>query len=173
VGAGAKVGAVGRRIAATTALQGSSVVLADFEEMLTALPASSRDGRADPPEPGAALVRSEEQAISSGLHRELRPDGGAYFVYRASANGGAEIGVHAAVGELEKRFSLVVVALPGLESPAAAALLGEGRAALLVARAGRTRREELSEAVATLDRIGVNTAGVVLRRDGKHGDDGS
>jgi uncharacterized protein involved in exopolysaccharide biosynthesis len=173
VGLGVKGGAVARRIAATAALQGSRVVLADFQDPRPAFEAPRPVDDPGSSEPGGSVVRNQEQAISSALRREERTDGGAYFVYRASANGGSDIGVHAAVLELETRFSLVVVALPGIASSAAAALLGEGRTAVLVARAGRTRRAELRETVATLERIGINTAGVVLRRDGEHVDDGA
>jgi tyrosine-protein kinase Etk/Wzc len=170
VGAGTRAGAVARRIAATASLQGSTVVLADFEEAIRISPPPGGSMDAPPEDAGSSTLDANERALSAALHKEERTEGGSYFLYRLATNGDVHLGVHAAIQELEKRFSVVVVALPGIDSPVTASLADEGRSAVLVAHAGRTRREELSDAITTLERVGVITAGVVLRRDDVNGD---
>ena len=88
---------------------------------------------------------------------------------RANLNGkGSETepassgGVSAAIEDLEKRYGMVVVQLPGLSSDATAAALREGRPVILVAPADRVDRERLRVAVETLRRLDIPCAGIVV-----------
>jgi uncharacterized protein involved in exopolysaccharide biosynthesis len=71
-------------------------------------------------------------------------------------------GVSAAIEDLEKRYGMVVVQLPGLSSDATAAALREGRPVLLVAPADRVDRARLLVAVETLRRLNIPCAGIVV-----------
>jgi len=70
------------------------------------------------------------------------------------------------VRDLEARHAVVIVPLARLDDANSAALLDGTRPALLVARGGRMRRAELVGAAATLSRLGIPCAGVVLHEPG-------
>jgi tyrosine-protein kinase Etk/Wzc len=73
------------------------------------------------------------------------------------------------VRDLETSHAFVIVPLARLDDPGTAALLDGTRPVLFVACPGRLRRAELIGAVATLRRLGVPCAGVVLHKPGTDG----
>lgn len=139
---------VARRIAATSALRGEDVVLAELEAagVAAALPTAVSQ------EAGSGAT-----GVVEGAEGEER---GGYRVVRGVEAGG---GVRAVLEELEQQHSLVIAALPPLEHPATAAVLSSSRAAVLVVRAGKTRRAELEGAVRALQRLRVPLLSVVVR----------
>lgn len=145
-----------RRIAATGALRGRTVVLADLEEVHQ-LPAH---------EPGEASARTDVSAeiASHALEPITDPHGGGYLVFRA--NGNMHMGARPLLGSLEERGSLVVAALPPLDQAVTAALVEPGRGVAIVVRAGRTMRAELEATLRALDRLGVDVSGIVVDREG-------
>lgn len=70
------------------------------------------------------------------------------------------------VRDLENSHAFVIVPLGRLDDPGTAALLDGTRPVLFVACPGQLRRAELIGAVATLRRLGVPCAGVVLHEPG-------
>jgi hypothetical protein len=161
VGGRARAGVAARRIAMAASARGKRVVLADLEE-------SEPRPRAalEPASSGTAIV----PLVSSALLPATSPEPGGYLLYRAVQEAEPQ-NAREALDELEQHFSLVVVALPGLEHPAAEALLAEGRSVVLVGYPGVLLREELREVVAGFARAGIRTAGVVLQNGegGRHG----
>lgn len=141
---------VAQRIAATAALRGEDVVLAELEPVAAtaALPASV----------AAAGERDDARRAVD------EPGRGGYRVVRGAEAGR---GVRAVLEELEQQHGLVVAALPTLEHPATAAVLSPARPAVLVVRARHTQREALEGAVRALERLRIPLLGVVVR-NGKH-----
>lgn len=154
IGPRAKSGPVAERLAATAALQGRSVVFADLENPQTdaspQLPAGSQGSE------------SGGEKIGSTALQPVRSSGGEYLVYRGHENGDGTAGLRRVLEQLEQRFSLVVVAVPGLQHPRTVSLFDAERPVMVVARAGAVTRPELQDAVEVFDRIGVRTAGVIL-----------
>jgi uncharacterized protein involved in exopolysaccharide biosynthesis len=150
VGRAARSGPIAARLAATAALRGRDVALADLEGAgegahLPALP--NGDGA-----PAAATGKELALLPAEG--------GGGYLVYRA--NGGPAPALRDTLAELEARFAPVVVALKGLDEPSTVALLSTDRPVLIAVRGGRATRQELADAAEALRRLGVEVAGVVL-----------
>ncbi|HEV2131232.1 MAG TPA: Wzz/FepE/Etk N-terminal domain-containing protein, partial [Longimicrobiaceae bacterium] len=108
LGRGARPGAVGARIASTATLQGREVVFADLEQRATI-----HSSPADSPASGTAVSLPAGSAEPMALQPVQNPDGGAYMLYRFHANGSGVESFRRTLAELESRFSLVVVALPG------------------------------------------------------------
>ncbi|HET8655708.1 MAG TPA: GNVR domain-containing protein, partial [Longimicrobiaceae bacterium] len=155
---------VARSIASTAALQGVSVVLAILGDApLERLPADGGAGT------GVALAPLEP-GHTDPLERAEAGDESGYPVYHGSRNGGSGAGARTALEELERRFSLVVAALPPLGHVSVTASLSAGRPVVAVATAGRVTRTELREMTGSLATAGIPLAGVVLR-DGRGGDD--
>ena len=159
VGTGARAGKVGRRIAATAALQGRNVVLADLDAA-----GSKSDASSSGSGPGTALLTASDGGSPAHLERVPAEAGTAgYAVYRGFGTHGNSHGdVRSAIEELEQRYSPVVTVLRGMEDPATAMLLSPERPVILVARVGEVTRSELRQAVRALEQIGVTTPGVVL-----------
>ena len=148
---------IARRIAANAARQGENVVLANLEGMaLPRLLPERTDGT-------AAEVPSRE--VSAGPaerpHLESRPEPEGYFSFRASQNGNGRVDPRAVIEGLERRFSVVVTALPGFGDFPTPALLSAERPVILAAHAGKTSRVELQDAVLALQRLGIDVSVVV------------
>lgn len=138
------------RIATTAGAQGRRAVMASWVH-------------ANGPEPEPVPVAGTLPAVPR-TDVALVPDSrnAGYLVYSGGRNGSTPAAARDAVAELESRFELVIVALPPLDQPPTLALIVPPRSAVLVARAGKVRRSELREAVATLRRLNVQPLGVVL-----------
>ncbi|CAN5267545.1 hypothetical protein BH20GEM2_BH20GEM2_05520 [soil metagenome] len=164
LGRGVRAGTVGARLASTATLQGKGVVFADLEQR-----AAVHSPPADSAEVGAPGSLPAAPVDSTALQPVQSADGGGYMLYRFHANGSGVESFRRTLTELENRFSLVVVALPGLEQPYTVAALSPQRPVILVARAGEVTRAELQDALQALGRMGVTTAGVVLEDGGRSG----
>lgn len=70
--------------------------------------------------------------------------------------------VNGAIDNLEQEFGSVIVRLPQINTPTAAAALRENRPVILVATAPRVDKLALSNALGTLRRLEVPCAGIVL-----------
>jgi uncharacterized protein involved in exopolysaccharide biosynthesis len=154
--------AVAERVAATAALRGAAVVLADWHR--------AHPPAALPPRAGEEAAHEHTHAdvvVPEALERAAAPEGGGYLVFRG--NGASTPSARAAFAELERRAELVVAALPTLDDPVTVALLSPERAALLVVELERTLRSELEESLRVLDRLGVPVAGVVVCGAGDDG----
>lgn len=151
---------VAEHMAATAALRGADVVLTDLVRADEHRPVTGN---------GTVVHKSEKLSDATGLV-PAAVTGDGYSVYRR--NGASALEIRSTVAELERRFSLVIAALPGIEDPLTASLLAPERAALVVVRGGVTR-SELQEAVAVVERMGVPTAGVVIAKPAEDGRDRS
>jgi tyrosine-protein kinase Etk/Wzc len=140
-----------RRLAATATLRGRTVVLAELEA--THLLAPSEKAASS-----TAVVH--DPALSEALEPVHEPAGGGYLLFRA--NGNLRSGVRPLVADLEKRGSLLVVALPPIDSPITAALMDNDRPVALVAHAGRTLRSDLQSTLGTFQRLQLEVAGIIL-----------
>src|SRR5690606_22630555 len=120
-----------------------TVVLADLED---AHPVAQQS---DLPTPSTEVVPEADHAAPHALEKTSEPLGGGYMLFRA--NGNLQMGVRPLVASLESRSSLVVVALPPLDSAVTAALVETGRSVAVVAQTGRTLRRDLERTLDTLD----------------------
>ncbi len=112
----------------------------------------------------AQLVRTAVSRAIEATVLDLSREGA-----HANGNGAAPVGVGgvtAAIADLELKYGLVVVQLPGLASDATAAVLREGRPVLLVAPPDRVNRGRLIAAVETLRRLNIPCAGIVVGEPG-------
>jgi tyrosine-protein kinase Etk/Wzc len=159
VGSGADTGAVARRIAATAALQGVSVVLAEMAD-----PDAFRAETGVGSDRGNAVAPLALEPGSDGLEPVRSGDG--YLVYRGRSDGAGGMGVRAVLDELERRFSLVIAAVPPLDHATTTALLDPDRPVVTVVHAGMATRSDLAETAAALNRIGVSVVGVVVQHNG-------
>jgi uncharacterized protein involved in exopolysaccharide biosynthesis len=151
--------AVAERLAATTALRGTAVVLADWQQArppAAALPLAAGEA--------AGAAARTDVAVPDALERVTAPEGGGYLVFRA--NGAATPSARSALAELERRAELVVAALPPLGDPVTVALLSPERSALLVVALEQTLRSDFENALHVLDRLAVPVVGVVVRGAG-------
>lgn len=156
VGTNGAVVRVGEHMAATAALRGTEVVFTDFvqagEHTTPAIPPASS---------GAEIDASELASGATALVPVASANGHGYSVYRRNGTGASAPDLRSTVAELERRFALVVAALPGIDDPSSVSLLVPERTAVMVARGG-IPRSELEEAVAVVARLGISTAGIVI-----------
>lgn len=159
VGSDVHTAAVAHRLAETAALQGGEVILVQLDsESFSTRPSSNGSGT-----PGQAVVRRPAAGKVLDAAANKASNNG-YAVYRWDEHGTSDLHeVRRTVEDLERRFSLVVVALPGLQHSATAALLSNSRSVVLVGRTGRVTTTELKETVSALSRTGVATAAVILQ----------
>jgi tyrosine-protein kinase Etk/Wzc len=141
VGRSADAAAVAERLAEVATLQGRPAVVADLTQgSAVAVPARL----------GAVGARVEEQ-------------------HHANGKGAPGTDYRAILGEMENRFEAVFAVLPGIDSPAAVAVLSPERPAVLVARARQVTRAELQEAVEVCARLGTPVVAVVLQPETRRG----
>ncbi len=70
-------------------------------------------------------------------------------------------------GELGRQFDYVVIDSPSLETTDAAILAGSSQGVLMIVRSGRTKRQQLAQAMSTLERAGAPVLGAVLTMSGR------
>lgn len=149
-------GGVGEQLAATVALQGRSVVLADLNRGGAPHPPAARIGE-------AAAERRETGVGATAVLPSPAPDDG-YAVFRPADGGAAVSGLRLrqSIAELEGRFDVVVVVLPGLDHPATVSLLAAERPVVAVVSLGGVTRAELRDRISSLERMGAGPGGIVL-----------
>ncbi|MGV0773095.1 polysaccharide biosynthesis tyrosine autokinase [Mycobacterium syngnathidarum] len=69
-------------------------------------------------------------------------------------------------GELGRQFDYVVIDSPSLQTTDAAILAGSSQGVLMIVRSGRTKRQQLAQAMNTLERAGAPVLGAVLTMSG-------
>jgi hypothetical protein len=124
---------------------------------LLLVPISSRASTANTAGVAARLART---AMARGIEPtvlDLSRDG-------ASPSTALTTDVNATIRRLETEHGMVIVQLPALSADETAAALNPERAVLLVAPPGRLERRALMDAMATLKRLDVPCAGVVVNR---------
>jgi uncharacterized protein involved in exopolysaccharide biosynthesis len=154
---------VAHHLAASAALKGNDVALAEMDGSELSLVASGngRAGGSGAEEASTLPATADQPEIVSS------PAGADYHLFRSNGRG-ARVQPRLLVEQLEARFSRVIVAASPVGGITSAALLSHERPVLLVADTSRTRRRELREAVESLERLDVPVVGVVLldaRRD--------
>jgi hypothetical protein len=115
---------------------------------------------------GPQLPLPSDETDANSAHDPQNPyerwpnslNGSGFPIFRDPGNGS----VHALIDDLERDFSLVVVALPTIDQPRAIGALSPERPVVIVVRPGQVSRGELQEAVFSLQRAGITTLGVIL-----------
>ncbi|MDB4949845.1 MAG: lipopolysaccharide biosynthesis protein [Gemmatimonadetes bacterium] len=149
---------VAAALARTAALRGETVVVVD-PSRAPEVPASGT-GRAAP---GTALAVPAVEGLGTALTPMPSSGGDGYLAwYAGDAAEPVPATLRTGLGKLEQHFARVIVALPAVDSPAAVALLAEGRCAVLATRAGRVRRDDVEQTAAAARRMGVAVLGLVM-----------
>jgi uncharacterized protein involved in exopolysaccharide biosynthesis len=152
LGRGVSSGAIARRIAASAVEQGRSVAVADF--------ADPRPADVLPPAAQLAAITAGNgnDAVAQIDSIGGATNGAGYPIFHGRSNGSAV----ALLNDLERRYSLVIAALPDIGEPGAASVLSPDRPVAFVARCGDVTRAELQESVSSLQRAGIPTLSVIL-----------
>jgi Mrp family chromosome partitioning ATPase len=149
LGKGATAHNAAHQLASTASAQGRSVALVDLEDgSATQLPLPPGGTDVDPP-PGPQSLR---ERWPNSLN------GSGFPIFGDPGNGS----VQALLDDLERDFSLVVIALPTIDQPRAIGALSPERPVVIVVRPGKVSRGELQEAVISLQQAGITTLGVIL-----------
>lgn len=145
---------VAEQLAATATLRGREAMVADLTQPVSVAP---RLAAVVPVVRAGGGSDADGVAAMSGS----RPAG------QVNGNGASPGGMRSVLDDLEGRFGFVAAALPGIEGPQTVAVLAPERPVVVVARAGRVRREALRRTVEACERLGVPVAGVVLQPEAR------